>query len=321
MSESSLVTVVITFYNQKNLVSRALRSVLTQTYKDLDVIVVDDGSVDDIASEVKQFDDPRIRFFRQENSGVATARNLGVNNALGEYVAFLDGDDVFLPEKIQRQIMLLKSEDVKVIACGCYFLTKRGIVIKKRICGKFRTSPGDSISEFPKINPSLLLYHKSIFEVLGGFPEAFRIGEDGMFHRRMFYRFPIICMTDILVLKEKDDESGKSRRMLASYDDTYKSLNQKIDCMKDTLSSEDHPLYAANLKKSNLCGLLSVGNMNAARRWRREVLKGMPIKEMRLERLSVSSGINVYRFVLRCSNIINFFRYLPITLSNRKRWQ
>ena len=102
-----LVSIVVIFYNQKPFVRRALRSVVRQTYSEMDIIVVDDGSEEDISAEVARFEDSRVRFFSKENGGPASARNFGIRQARGIYIAFLDGDDVFLPQKIERMVSFL----------------------------------------------------------------------------------------------------------------------------------------------------------------------------------------------------------------------
>ena len=96
-----LISVVLTFYNQRIYVRRALKSVLQQTHAELDIIVVDDGSDENIESRVHEFSDDRVRFFRKENGGVSSARNFGIEKAHGMYIAFLDGADVYLPGRIK----------------------------------------------------------------------------------------------------------------------------------------------------------------------------------------------------------------------------
>lgn len=93
-------SVVIPVYNRAHSIGVALRSVLAQTFQDFEVIVVDDGSTDDLASAVAQIGDDRIRLIRQENSGANVARNRGIDNARGTYVALLDSDDEFLPHHL-----------------------------------------------------------------------------------------------------------------------------------------------------------------------------------------------------------------------------
>lgn len=102
-SEGPLVTAVIPVYNGEALVGDAIRSVLAQTYSRVECVVVDDGSTDRSAAVAASFG-PRVRVIRQPNGGVASARNAGVAAATGELVAFLDADDYWLPEKLEKQV-------------------------------------------------------------------------------------------------------------------------------------------------------------------------------------------------------------------------
>ena len=103
------VSVVIPSYNRKDIIGRAIDSVLAQTYKDIEIIVVDDGSTDGTAEYIqKTF--PNIKIFIQENNGAASARNLGISKADGEYIAFLDTDDYWLPEKIAKQVSSITND-------------------------------------------------------------------------------------------------------------------------------------------------------------------------------------------------------------------
>ena len=114
------VSVIIPTYNRAHLISRAIKSVLNQTYQDFEVIVVDDGSTDNTEKIVKSFNDSRIRYIRHEmNRGGAAARNTGIKAARGEYIAFLDSDDEWLPEKLRRQVEYLESSDEKVGVVYC----------------------------------------------------------------------------------------------------------------------------------------------------------------------------------------------------------
>lgn len=98
------VSVVIPTYNRAHLVGRAIQSVLNQTYQDFEIIVVDDGSTDNTEEVVKSFNDPRIRYIRHDqNRGGSAARNTGIKMARGEYIAFQDSDDEWLPEKLESR--------------------------------------------------------------------------------------------------------------------------------------------------------------------------------------------------------------------------
>jgi len=128
--EGPLVSVVIATYNRAHAVGRAIRSALAQTFDDFEIIVVDDGSADDTAEVVQRIEDPRIRFLRHEgNLGPSAARNTGIRASRGTYVALLDSDDEWLPEKLDRQVKALLGAppDVCLVYCG-YERMWKGIV-------------------------------------------------------------------------------------------------------------------------------------------------------------------------------------------------
>lgn len=104
-----LVSVAIPAFNAAEMIDEMLQSVRGQTYRCLEIIVVDDGSIDQTAEIVRQHiaQDQRIRLNKQENSGVATARNRGISEAIGYYVTPIDADDLWRPEKIERQMAAL----------------------------------------------------------------------------------------------------------------------------------------------------------------------------------------------------------------------
>jgi glycosyltransferase involved in cell wall biosynthesis len=105
-----IVSVIIPTYNRAHLVGRAIRSVLDQTYQDFELIVVDDGSMDNTEEIVKGFKDPRIRYIHHEqNRGGAAARNTGIKAAQGGYIAFQDSDDEWLPRKLEIQMRVFSD--------------------------------------------------------------------------------------------------------------------------------------------------------------------------------------------------------------------
>lgn len=105
---SGLVSVIIPTYNRSSDCKTAVESVLSQTYGDVEVLVVDDGSIDDTGEVISGLDE-RVRYIRQANAGVSAARNTGLDAASGEYIAFLDSDDAWLPWKLEAQLSVLRS--------------------------------------------------------------------------------------------------------------------------------------------------------------------------------------------------------------------
>lgn len=118
-----LVSVIIPTYNRGDLIAETIRSVLRQSYKNLEIIVVDDGSTDGTAGIVKGIDDPRVRYIYQDNAGLPAApRNRGIRESRGEYIAFLDSDDIWLRDKIERQVEVLdRNPQVGLVYCRFEF--------------------------------------------------------------------------------------------------------------------------------------------------------------------------------------------------------
>ena len=129
--DSGLVSVIIPTHNRSALLIRAISSVLSQSYDTLEIIVVDDNSTDDTRERVGQIDDRRIRYIRHSsNKGGSGARNTGIRMARGEYTAFLDDDDEWWPDKIEKQ--LRATRDFDVILCRSCFRSKKRATPKYR---------------------------------------------------------------------------------------------------------------------------------------------------------------------------------------------
>jgi glycosyltransferase involved in cell wall biosynthesis len=197
------VSVVIPTYNRAHSVVDAIASVLEQRYRELEIIVVDDGSTDDTAARIAGIADPRLRYVRGRHEGVSAARNLGVRHASGELVAFLDSDDLWRPDKLTREMeALVRHPDVDVVFSD---LEKRhgdrvypsfmretavfsrrlreasypeGLVLEARemrLC---------LLEEVP-VKPSALLLRRAAFDRTGGFDETWTSSEDWEFLLRL----------------------------------------------------------------------------------------------------------------------------------------
>jgi len=130
MSSEPVVSVIIPAYNASRWIGMTLDSVLAQTISDFEVIVIDDGSTDESPAIIGEFvnRDPRIRLLRIPNSGVGAARNAGIAAASGEFIAPLDADDTWEPEKLEKQVRCLREagEDAAMVYCGSRFIDEEG---------------------------------------------------------------------------------------------------------------------------------------------------------------------------------------------------
>lgn len=123
-----MISVVIPLYNKRNSIDATLQSVLCQTYTDFEVIVVDDGSTDESATKVMDFNDRRIRLIQKENGGVSSARNAGIMAAKGDYIAFLDGDDIWDKRYLETLHKLICDfPDATIYGIGCAQMSENHI--------------------------------------------------------------------------------------------------------------------------------------------------------------------------------------------------
>ncbi|NIF83324.1 glycosyltransferase family 2 protein [Comamonas sp. Tr-654] len=126
-----LVSVITPAFNSENYINEAIDSVLSQTYKEIELIVVDDCSSDRTQSIVEEYIrlDDRVKYIRmQSNCGVAEARNNGIRLARGRFIAFLDSDDIWYPEKIERQVKFMQEKSVSLTFCAYEKINEHGVV-------------------------------------------------------------------------------------------------------------------------------------------------------------------------------------------------
>ena len=119
-----MVSIIIPTYNRARTIEKSIYSVLNQTYQDIEVIVVDDCSTDETQKIVNNINDKRVRYVKMEfNGGACAARNRGIDEAKGDYIAFQDSDDVFYPEKIEVQLAELNNNNADVVFCAAEIIS------------------------------------------------------------------------------------------------------------------------------------------------------------------------------------------------------
>ncbi|MNI21496.1 putative glycosyltransferase EpsJ [compost metagenome] len=192
-NEKPFFSVIIPTYNRERYIGEAINSVLQQTCKDYEIIVVDDGSTDHTAQIVKSFG-AQVRYVSQKNSGPSEARNTGIRLAKGEFIAFLDSDDRFLPEKLRKNKKFLQSSPNCRFLYGRYYSRRQGQ--KKRIERNVRAFKNlDKLRYYLytrrfTIRTSTAIIHRSCFDQVGFFNAKYRYSQDWDMWLRLarFYR-------------------------------------------------------------------------------------------------------------------------------------
>ena len=167
------ISVVIPTYNRQAYLKAAVESVLAQTYGDFEVIVVDDGSTDGTARVASSFG-PKVRYILQENRQVGAARNNGIRNSGGEYIALLDSDDLWSPEHLEACLEAAESKGAGVAYSGSYMVDAEGKIIGKLPAADFRADPlRELVAELSShgCNASSCLIKKDLFGKAGYFSE------------------------------------------------------------------------------------------------------------------------------------------------------
>lgn len=182
-----MISVVIPLYNKEKSIAKTLQSVLTQTYTDYEILVVDDGSTDASVEAVRIVMEQtnKIRLLQKSNGGVSSARNNGIRNATSEYIAFLDGDDIWDKKYLEEQIRMIKEFPNAAMWSINYAETRDGQIVRRVATGLPEGYRGyvenyfhikGRVSEL--FNSSSVVIRKEVFEIVGFFDERIKFAED-----------------------------------------------------------------------------------------------------------------------------------------------
>ena len=190
------VSVIIPTYNRDAVLKRAIKSVLSQTFQDFELIIVDDGSIDETKEVINSFRSSKIKYFYQKNSGGAAGpKNTGIKIAQGKYIAILDSDDEWLPEKLEKQIEFFeKNPEISVLACNFLINGKKEYKIPryknlfKRMLVTDDMGPG-----------SIMIYQREVFDKVGLFDENLKSGQDKEMRIRLAREYKFGFVDECLV--------------------------------------------------------------------------------------------------------------------------
>lgn len=202
--EKPKVSVIIPTFNRCHYLIEAVDSVLAQTYENIEVIVIDDGSTDGTNETLKDRYGEKIIYFWQENRGESVARNLGVSIAKGEYIAFVDSDDLWLPGKLSRQMSILRNDpEIAAVFCEAWVIDQDGIQIQDTPIGVNRRTSDFVIENLfirniIPLGASTCLMRRTAFEILGGFPGDIRFGEDWELWLKIILNYRVLFLNEPL---------------------------------------------------------------------------------------------------------------------------
>lgn len=207
-----LVSVIIPTYNRGWILQEAIDSVLEQNFDDYELIVVDDGSVDNTPTILKSYG-KKITVLRQPNQGVSVARNHGIEAASGGLIAFLDSDDLWLPRKLSTQVKFFADRPQAVIAQTEERWFRNGVRINpKKRHHKFSGMIFKRSLALCLVSPSAVMIKKSLFSTVGVFDESLPACEDYDLWLRISCRYPVHLIETPLIIKRggHDDQLSKA---------------------------------------------------------------------------------------------------------------
>ena len=195
------ISVVIPSYNRKEFLKRSIDSAINQTKKPFEIIVVDDGSTDGTETMIKS-DYDFVKFIKQKNKGVSAARNIGIKVSIGEWICFLDSDDEWKKDKLEKQINAMKSNPgYKFFHCNEIWI-KNGLRInQKKKHKKYGGDIFDKCLDMCRISPSSVMIDKTVFDEVGNFNEDLVVCEDYELWLRICDKYRVFFIDEPLIIK------------------------------------------------------------------------------------------------------------------------
>ncbi|MEH1891284.1 MAG: glycosyltransferase [Nostoc sp.] len=196
------ISVIIPAYNSENTIKETIESVLNQTFANFELIIINDGSQDSTVDVITQIQDSRIRLFSYPNAGGNVSRNRGLNLAVGEFVSFLDADDLWTPDKLQSQFKALQEEvTAKVAYSWADYINQNGkfLLSGKRINVNGNVYENLLVNNFLENGSNPLICRKALI-TLGGFDESLSAAQDWDMWLRLASKFDFICVPSVQIL-------------------------------------------------------------------------------------------------------------------------
>ncbi len=210
--DSPLISIVVPTYERSKYLRGAIETAVEQTYENIEVIVVDDGSTEEYAEAIVSEFSENVDYIRHdENQGLSAARNTGVRESKGEYIAFLDDDDRWHKSKLDRQLSALSTnQEAGLVTCLVAAITPQGEVVHCE-----RTAPSGDCSKAILVSnyigtPSRVLVRRDVFDEVGGFDESLPTKQDWDFYIRLCQNWHVVAVKDHLCLRTIHESMSNS---------------------------------------------------------------------------------------------------------------
>jgi glycosyltransferase involved in cell wall biosynthesis len=216
--KSPIVSVVITCYNYAHFLGKAVDSVTVQSFRDFEIIVVNDGSTDNTDEVMQGYSgDANLKYVSQKNAGQAIAKNVGIRNSSGEFIAFLDADDLWTKDKLEKQIPLFSNPQVGVVYSGLQYIDELGQKLDDKRTRRYLVFRSGDVTRylfFDNFVPfSASIVRRQCFDKVGPFDESLSMGIDWDLWLRMsvYYKFDFV--DEPLLIYRKGHAGQMSKRL------------------------------------------------------------------------------------------------------------
>ncbi len=261
------VSVHIPCYNSEKYISETIKSVLAQSFGDFELIIINDGSRDRTEEIVKSFQDSRIRYLYQENRGLSAARNRAVSVSGGEFIAFLDHDDLWMPDKLEKQIAVFeKDTDIALVYTNYYKLYPDG----KKALGLRGEQPQGRVFEqllrqYTVSLTTAMVRRKALLELGDLFNEKLRIFEDYDVFMRIIFRHKVAYLRQPLTIYRIHDDRA-TYLFRSSYPDEFEFAVENLKKIEpDFVDRHSDTLRYLQASISHLRAKIAMEKTNGAR--------------------------------------------------------
>jgi glycosyltransferase involved in cell wall biosynthesis len=275
MSTQPFFSVIIPTFNRKYFLKIAVNSALKQTFKDLQLVIIDDGSSDGTEELISEYNDKRITYARQVNQGVAGARNKGISLSRGKYIAFLDSDDRWVPEKLAVSAdYITKFPGIRIFHTEEVWYKNEKLLEQKKKHKKPTGFVYKNALPLCCISISTAVINKDVFSAIGTFDEELEACEDYDFWLRATQKFEVKLIPEHLTIKDggRPDQLSFSVWGLDRF--RIKALEKMLS--SGLLDAENYKATLAELKKK--CEIFSTGAKKKGKTEEAEFYRDLPAK-------------------------------------------